>query len=125
MIRSLRAAASLAALCAGLLAAPGAIAQAFPDRPVTLIVPFPAGGPSDALARAVAQKMAAPLGQPIVIENLGGANGVIGLTKATKAAGGSTPITTFVHPGDAVSVSYREADGKMMASEVRVRVPSR
>ena len=48
-----------------------------------------------------------------------------GATKATKAAGGSTPITTFVHPGDAVSVSYREADGKMMASEVRVRVPSR
>jgi hypothetical protein len=48
-----------------------------------------------------------------------------GATKATKAAGGSTPITTFVHPRDAVSVSYREADGKMMASEVRVRVPSR
>ena len=86
MIRSLRLVGSLAALCAGLLATTGAIAQSFPTRPVTLIVPFPAGGPSDALARAVAQKMAAPLGQPIVIENLGGANGVIGLTKAGKAA---------------------------------------
>ncbi|MGK6305895.1 tripartite tricarboxylate transporter substrate-binding protein [Variovorax sp. DT-64] len=86
MIRLLRLAAGLAALCASLFAAPGAIAQAFPSRPVTLIVPFPAGGPSDALARAVAQKMAAALGQPIVIENLGGANGVIGLSKATKAA---------------------------------------
>lgn len=70
----------------GLLQADSSFAQAaFPTRPVTLIVPFPAGGPSDALARAVAHKMGAHLGQPMVIENLGGANGVIGLTKATKA----------------------------------------
>ena len=48
-----------------------------------------------------------------------------GATKATKAAGGSTTITTFVHPGDQVSVSYHEAGAKMMASEVRVRVSSR
>jgi len=46
-------------------------------------------------------------------------------TKATKAAGGSTTITTFVHPGDMVSISYHEAGAKMMASEVRVRVASR
>ncbi len=76
-------------LCAAALAATGAAAQpapaSFPDRPVTLIVPFPPGGPSDALARAVALKMAGQLGQPIVIENLGGANGVIGLTKAIRA----------------------------------------
>jgi tripartite-type tricarboxylate transporter receptor subunit TctC len=79
--------AGLAALCATLLTAPAAMADAaFPARPVTLIVPFPAGGPSDALARSVAQKMAENLGQPIVIENLGGANGVIGLTKASKAS---------------------------------------
>lgn len=70
-----------------LLAAPTGWAQpAFPARAMTLIVPFPAGGPSDALARAVAHKMAEHLGQPIVIENLGGANGVIGLTKAIKAS---------------------------------------
>ena len=86
MIRFLRLGGSVAALGAILFAAPAAIAQAFPSRPVTLIVPFPAGGPSDALARAVAQKMATSLGQPIVIENLGGANGVIGLTKAIKAS---------------------------------------
>jgi hypothetical protein len=48
-----------------------------------------------------------------------------GATKATKAAGGSTPITTFVHTGDAVSITYREAGAKMMASEVRVRVANR
>jgi len=83
----IRLTAGLAALCATLLTAPAAMADvAFPARPVTLIVPFPAGGPSDALARAVAQKMAENLGQPIVIENLGGANGVIGLSKAIKAS---------------------------------------
>lgn len=48
-----------------------------------------------------------------------------GASKATRAAGGSTPITTFVHPGDTVSVSYRATGEKMMASEVRVRVASR
>jgi hypothetical protein len=48
-----------------------------------------------------------------------------GATKATKAAGGSTPITTFVHTGDMVSVSYHEAGAKMMASEVRVTVAAR
>lgn len=48
-----------------------------------------------------------------------------GASKATKAAGGTTPITTFVHPGDAVSVSYRDTGAKMMASEVRVRVATR
>ena len=50
---------------------------------------------------------------------------VKGASKATKAAGGSTPITTFVHTGDTVSVSYHEAGAKMMASEVRVTVASR
>ncbi len=48
-----------------------------------------------------------------------------GATKASKAAGGSTTITTFVHAGDQVSVSYHEAGAKMTASEVRVRVASR
>lgn len=62
------------------------VAQGFPTRPVTLIVPFPAGGPSDALARAVAQRMSKDLGQTIVIENVGGASGTIGLAKAVRAA---------------------------------------
>ena len=78
----------LALVAAGATALFGCAASAqptFPNRPVTLVVPFPPGGPSDALARAVALKMADQLGQPIVIENLGGANGVIGLTKALKA----------------------------------------
>ena len=48
-----------------------------------------------------------------------------GATKATKAAGGSTPITTFVHAGDAVSVSYSDAAGTVTASEVRVRIANK
>ncbi|WP_445493045.1 tripartite tricarboxylate transporter substrate-binding protein [Rhodopseudomonas sp. RCAM05734] len=62
-----------------------ATAQVFPDRQLTLIVPFPAGGPSDALGRSVAQAMAAHLKQSIVVENIGGASGTIGLTKLMKA----------------------------------------
>ena len=77
----------LASLAACLLFAGQAAAQqAFPAKPLTLIVPFPAGGPSDALARAVAQGMAADLKQTVVVENIGGASGTIGLTKFVNAA---------------------------------------
>ncbi|MFM2399970.1 MAG: hypothetical protein RL341_2127 [Pseudomonadota bacterium] len=58
---------------------------AYPDRPVTLIVPFPAGGPSDVLARAVAQRMGTALGQSVVVDNVAGAGGIIGLDKVAKA----------------------------------------
>lgn len=75
----LLAAASLA------LAVPVALAQPFPNKTVTLIVPFPAGGPSDALARALAQGMAADLRQTVVVENVGGASGTIGLAKLGNA----------------------------------------
>jgi len=54
------------------------LAQGFPDRPVTLVVPYPAGGSADILARTVGQKLAARLGQPVVIENKGGAGTAIG-----------------------------------------------
>lgn len=69
-----------------LLAATAATAQSFPTKPLTLIVPFPAGGPSDALARALAQGMAADLKQTVVVENIGGASGTIGLAKLMAAA---------------------------------------
>jgi tripartite-type tricarboxylate transporter receptor subunit TctC len=68
--------AGLLLLAAG-IAAP-ALAQGFPDRPVTLVVPYPAGGSADILARTVGQKLAAQLGQPVVIENKGGAGTAIG-----------------------------------------------
>lgn len=67
------------------LAVPTATAQSYPTKPVTLIVPFPAGGPSDALARSLAQGMAADLKQTVVVENVGGASGTIGLAKLAHA----------------------------------------
>ena len=75
----------LASLLAVALNMAAAMAQEFPEKQLTLIVPFPAGGPSDALGRAVAQAMAAHLKQSVVVENIGGASGTIGLTRLLKA----------------------------------------
>jgi tripartite-type tricarboxylate transporter receptor subunit TctC len=64
----------------------GAQAQTYPSRPITLVVPFPPGGSTDAAARIMAERMRAPLGQPIVIENVGGAGGSIGVGRVARAA---------------------------------------
>jgi tripartite-type tricarboxylate transporter receptor subunit TctC len=61
-------------------------AQNYPSRPVTLIVPFPPGGSTDVVARILAERMRAPLGQPVVIENVGGAAGSIGVGRVARAA---------------------------------------
>jgi tripartite-type tricarboxylate transporter receptor subunit TctC len=76
----------LAAGAAALPAVSGvAIAQAYPSRPVTMIVPFPAGGANDVVARIVAERMGMRLGQRIVIENVGGADGSIGVGRTARA----------------------------------------
>jgi len=63
----------------------GASAQNYPSRPISMIVPFEAGGTSDVIARTVAEQMSVALGQPIVIENVGGAGGSIALARAARA----------------------------------------
>lgn len=69
------------------LAMPSAFAQAsFPERPMTMVVSYAAGGPSDVIARLLAQYMSATLGQPIQIENVAGAGGTTGAARAAKAA---------------------------------------
>jgi tripartite-type tricarboxylate transporter receptor subunit TctC len=76
----------LGVVAAVILTSTGALAQPDASRPVTLIVPFPAGGPSDALARALAQGMSTHLKQAIVVENVSGASGTIGLVRLVKSA---------------------------------------
>jgi tripartite-type tricarboxylate transporter receptor subunit TctC len=61
-------------------------AQTYPTRPITMIMPFTPGGGSDAIGRIVGERMRASLNQPIVIENVAGANGSIGVGRAARAA---------------------------------------
>ncbi|MFO1327923.1 MAG: tripartite tricarboxylate transporter substrate binding protein [Rubrivivax sp.] len=79
---------TLAAALAASLGRPGiARAQAsFPDRPLTLVVPNAAGGAADSLARAVAEMLSRQLGQPVVVENIGGASGALGAQRVLRAA---------------------------------------
>src|SRR5688572_10177022 len=73
--------------CAAFVAMTGAAqAQDYPTRPITVVVPFPAGGPSDVVARIVAEHMSRTLGQTMVIENVGGAGGTIGSGRVAAAA---------------------------------------
>jgi tripartite-type tricarboxylate transporter receptor subunit TctC len=62
-----------------------AMAQTYPERPITMIVPFAAGGPTDAPARLIAERMRTALGQPVVVENVSGAEGSIGTGRAARA----------------------------------------
>ncbi len=77
----------LVATAAVFSAAPlDAIAQTFPSRPIVIVVPYPPGGPTDLIARIIAERMRGPLGQPIVIENVAGASGNIGVARVARAA---------------------------------------
>ena len=73
----------LAAL-AGVVAT-GAQAQGYPTRPITMIVPFAAGGPTDVIARIVGDHMSRTLGQQIVVENVAGAGGTTGITRGAQS----------------------------------------
>jgi tripartite-type tricarboxylate transporter receptor subunit TctC len=81
----------LAAVLA-LLPLAGARAQGYPTKPVTVIVPFAAGGATDVLARFLGERLRAVLGQPIIIENVTGAGGSIGVTRAVRAPADGTTI---------------------------------
>jgi tripartite-type tricarboxylate transporter receptor subunit TctC len=112
MFRSL-AAAALAAAC--LVAAPGANAQTYPTRPVTMIVPFAAGGPSDTIARLLAQGMSADLGQQVLVENVAGAGGTIAIDRVAKAQpDGHVILISHVNHATAATLyrrlPYRSAD---------------
>ncbi|HYC44194.1 MAG TPA: tripartite tricarboxylate transporter substrate binding protein [Burkholderiales bacterium] len=96
-------------IAAALLAPVASAAQAYPTKPIRLIVPWPPAGPSDILARALSVKLAEPLKQPIVIDNRAGASGIIGAEIASKApADGYTMLVDNV-TGHAINPSvYRK-----------------
>src|SRR5215831_4032114 len=103
-------------LAAGAVAMPAvsrvAGAQSYPTRPITMIVNFPAGGAADAVGRIIGGSMRASLGQPIVIENVTGANGSIGMGRVARAANDGYTITigawsTFVANGVAYTLPYK------------------
>src|SRR5712691_1459546 len=74
-----------AAIVAFTGAAPAA-AQVYPSRPITIVVPFAAGGPTDVLSRVLGERIRAALGQPVLIENVTGAGGSIGVGRVVSAA---------------------------------------
>lgn len=112
-------------LLCGLLATMGtfssASAQTYPVKPITLVVPYPAGGPSDFFARKVQPDAAAKLGQPVIIENIGGAGGAIGMSKLlnTSADGymlsAGSPMELVLAPMAIQGVKYKSEDFKLVA----------
>jgi tripartite-type tricarboxylate transporter receptor subunit TctC len=76
----------LFAFCASLAWSGACAAQDYPARPISMIVPFPAGGATDTVARFLGEKMRAILGQPVIIENVAGAAGSLGVGRAVRAA---------------------------------------
>jgi tripartite-type tricarboxylate transporter receptor subunit TctC len=86
-------------------------AQVYPSRPITMNVPFAAGGPTDTISRIIAERMRASLGQPVFIENIAGADGTIGVGRAARAAPDGYTLSvgqwgTHVLNGAAYSLQY-------------------
>src|SRR5207302_4745285 len=90
--------AAIAVLALGSAAA----AQNFPSRPITIVVPFSAGGPSDAMARILAERMKVSLGEAVLIENVTGAGGSIGVGRALRSPPDGYTIS-FGHLGTHVA----------------------
>jgi tripartite-type tricarboxylate transporter receptor subunit TctC len=94
-----------------LMVVAGAVrAQAYPDKPVRLVVGYSAGGPTDVIARVIAQDMTASLGQSVVVENKTGANGLIGTMEVKKAApdGYTVLMTTLSHNVNAILMADKK-----------------
>src|SRR4030095_16995757 len=76
----------ISALIVSLAFAAGALAQSFPSKPIRILVPFPAGGTTDIVARLVGQRMSEQIGQPVLVENRAGAGGTIAAAEVARSA---------------------------------------
>ena len=105
-----------AVFLSGVLLASAACAQTFPNKPVTLLVPYPAGGLSDVIARTVNAPLGKALGQPVIVENLGGASGGIAAQKVLNAPSDGymlfqgSPNELILAPLALSSVKYKSED---------------
>ena len=120
--------ACLGAVASTLMAAPHTLrAQAtWPSRPLTLVVPWPAGAPSDAMARRLQPALQQALGQPVVIENIGGAGGSLGVARAMQQPADGhtilvgTPTELVLSPLTMPAVRYKAEDFTLLANFGRV-----
>lgn len=106
------------------LAASVALAQAWPSKPVSLVVPWPAGGPSDFVARQIQNDTQKALGQTLIIENIGGVGGAMGVQKMLSGTDGHTlllgsPLELIIPPLTLATVKYKPSDLRMVAQLVR------
>src|ERR671930_336356 len=88
-----------------------ALAQAYPSKPVRMIIGFPAGGPADIFGRALAQGMSSEFGQPVIVENISGVGGVLGVERGVKA------------PGDGYTLVFNSASPLVIAPFSLTRLP--
>lgn len=110
------------AFISGILLAAGALAQAYPTRPVSLMVPYPAGGPSDAIARIFSTPLTKELGQPVLVENLGGASGSIAAQKVL--SGPAEGYTIFQgSPNEVILAPLANASIRLKAEDFRLVAP--
>jgi tripartite-type tricarboxylate transporter receptor subunit TctC len=113
------------AILAGLtLAASTALAQAWPSKPVSLVVPWPAGGPSDFVARQIQNDTQKALGQTLIVENIGGVGGAMGVQKMLTGTDGHTlllgsPLELIIPPLTLATVKYKPTDLRMVAQLVK------
>lgn len=91
-------------LCALLLTSVGSAAQNYPTRPVSIIVPYAAGGPADAIARSIAPSLTQALGEQVLVENISGAGGTIGTSRAAQAKPDGYRLL-LAHTGHAASLA--------------------
>jgi tripartite-type tricarboxylate transporter receptor subunit TctC len=109
------------ALLAGVLLAGGALADTYPAKPVNLMVPYPAGGPSDAIGRIFSTPLGKELGQPVLVENLGGVSGAIAAQKVLAAPADGyyifqgSPNEVILSPLANASVRLKAEDFRLVA----------